>query len=75
MYIKNLLDLPVSKTESRFDLALYLEISVDLQVAWEKLLQDYKQFKHCLVSGISMCLPITWYQVIFISDFDPGMCR
>ena len=44
IYIENLLDLPVSKTESRFDLALYLEISVDLQVAWEKLFQDYKQF-------------------------------
>ena len=44
MYIENLLDLPVSKTVSRFDLAFYLEISVDLQVAWEKLLQDYKQF-------------------------------
>ena len=44
MYIENLLDLPVSKTESRFHLALYLEISVDLQVAWEKLLQAYEQF-------------------------------
>ena len=41
MYVENLLDLPVSKTESRFDLALYMEISKDLQVAWEKLLQDY----------------------------------
>ena len=44
MYIENLLDLPVSKTESRFDLAFYLEISVALQDSWEKLLQDYKQF-------------------------------
>ena len=44
MYIENLLDLPVSKTESRFDLAFYLEISVVLQDAWEKLLQGYKQF-------------------------------
>ena len=42
MYIKNLSDLPVSKIESRFDLALYMEISMDLQVAWEKLLHDYK---------------------------------
>ena len=41
MYIEHLLDLPVSKTESRFDLALYMEISMDLQVAWEKLLQDF----------------------------------
>ena len=44
MYIENLLDLLVSNTESRFDLALYLEISVELQVGWEKFLQDYKQF-------------------------------
>ena len=41
-YIENLLSLPVSKTESRFDLVLYMEISMHLQVAWEKLLQDYK---------------------------------
>ena len=31
MYIENL-----------FDFALYMEIAIDLQVAWEKLLQDYK---------------------------------
>ena len=42
MYIENLLDIPVSNTERRFDLALYMEIAMDLQVAWEKLLQDYK---------------------------------
>ena len=42
MYIENLFDIPVSNTESRFDLALYMEIAEDLQVAWEKLLQDYK---------------------------------
>ena len=42
MYIENLLDLPVSKTESRFDLALFMEISMDLQVAWGQLFQDYK---------------------------------
>ena len=34
MYKENLVDLPV-----RFDLALYMEISMDLQVAWENLLQ------------------------------------
>ena len=27
---------------SRFDLALYMEISMDLQVAVENILQDYK---------------------------------
>ena len=42
MYIEYLFDIPGSNTESRFDLALYMEIALDLQVAWEKLLQDYK---------------------------------
>jgi len=37
MYKENLVDLPV-----RFDLGLYMEISMDLQVAWENLLQAYK---------------------------------
>ena len=42
MYIENLFHIPVSNTERRFDLALYMEIAMDLQVAWEKSLQDYK---------------------------------
>ena len=42
MYIEKLFDIPVSNIESRFDLALYMEIAMDLQVSWETLLQDYK---------------------------------
>ena len=58
----------------RFDLASYMEISMDLQVAVENVLQDYKikSFDTVLYAEISMDLPVIWYQVI--SDFDPGMC-
>ena len=51
-----------------------MEISMDLQVAVENLLQDNKinSFGTVLYVEISMGLPVLWYQVI--SDFDPGMC-
>ena len=51
-----------------------MEISMDLQVAVENLLQDYKinSFDTVLYVEISMDLPVIWCQVI--SDFDAGMC-
>ena len=47
---------------------------MDLQVAVENVLQDYKinSFDTVLYVEIAMDLPVIWYQVI--SDFDPGMC-